>query len=126
MPLAPSPVPTTATQAATVPQVLAELTAEQWALWRHHPVSALLLERYLPDFKQGLERDTLNAWLAGNLKLTGEADARGILHCIEMIVGLSLDQVRVFYGMYSFEEEKRRQDAVKQPPGRSTDRWQFP
>lgn len=91
------------------PAALAELTVEQWALWRHHPVSALLLERYMPDFRSALERDTLNAWLAGNLTLQGEQDARGLIHCSQMIENLSLDQVRAFYGLPTFREQVERE-----------------
>ena len=82
-----------------MPQLLRELSPEQWNLWRHHPVTELLLTRYLPEFRRGLERQTLNGWMAGMLSLANEQEARGYLLTAHMIENLSLDHLRVFYGV---------------------------
>lgn len=98
-----------------VPQELAELSAEQWAIWRRHPVSALVMERYLPAFRRALERQTLDTWLAGKLSLQVEQDARGLIHCAQMIEGLGLDHVRVFYGLETLREKTEREEAAARP-----------
>jgi len=82
-----------------VPPLLHELSPEQWNLWRHHPITELLLTRYLPDFRRGLERQTINGWMAGLLSLANEQEARGYLLTAHMIENLSLEHLRVFYGM---------------------------
>ena len=81
------------------PALLAELGPEQWALWRRHPISALLLQHYLPDFRAALEQQAVNGWLSGNLSLNAEQEARGYLLAAHLIESLSLDQVRAFYGL---------------------------
>lgn len=81
------------------PTLLWELSPEQWALWRRHPVTALLLDRYLPDMRAALERQVLNAWTSGQLSLNAEQEARGHLLASHMVEGLTLDHVREFYGV---------------------------
>jgi len=91
---------------AEVPAVLLEISPEQFNLWRRHPVSALLLERYLPDFRAALERNALNAWLGGNLSLTAEQEARGYILTTHLLENLRVDQVREFYGLPAWEDKK--------------------
>ena len=86
------------------PPELAELTPEQWALWRQHPVSQLLLRRYLPDWRGALERQTLTGWVYGRLSLNAEQEARGYLLAINLIEGLGLNQVREFYGIGPWQQ----------------------
>ena len=106
--LIPSPAPTAETK-AEAPPLLAELTPEQFQLWRRHPVSALLLERFLPDFRRALERDAVGGWLNNRLSLIAEQEVRGRLLAFNEIEQLSLGAMRVFYGLpEKSEEDKRR------------------
>ena len=103
MPLAPyqPQVRTTATPEPgqeMVPQELEELTAEQWALWRHHPVSALVLA-FLRDRAGTLEREMLGRWKAGQCRLSDEMEARGRVMELQEVADLSLDAMRTFYGV---------------------------
>ena len=79
------------------PAHLAELTPEQFSLWRHHPVTALVLGRFLPDYRTALERILLNLWLAGNLTLSQEQQFRGQLLATEFVGNLDLATLRAFY-----------------------------
>lgn len=81
------------------PPLLDELSPEQWAMWRRHPVTALVLERYLPDFRAELERATLDGWMSGQLTLAHEQQCRGHLLGARQMENLSLELIRVFYGM---------------------------
>ncbi len=67
-----------------------------------------MLQRYLPDFRAALERQTLNGWTGGSLTLQAEQEARGYLLTLFLIENLSLDQVRVFYGLDSVADERER------------------
>ena len=77
--------------------LLAELNPQQWALWRQHPVSKVLL-RDLGDYGRELRRRVLEDWEAGRLTLAEEQERRGRLGCLSDVLGLSLDDVREFYG----------------------------
>ena len=88
------------------PAILAELSPEQFNLWRRHPVSALLLERYLPDFRAALERNALNAWLGGNLSLNAEQEARGYILTTHLLENLHVEQIREFYGLQPWEDQQ--------------------
>src|SRR5271155_2136315 len=73
--------PQPAAQATTpvVPQILAELSPQQFQAWRHHPVTRLLLQDYLPAWRASRERQVLNAWLSGNTDLITQQVVRGQL-----------------------------------------------
>lgn len=79
--------------------MLDELGPEQFAQWKRHPVTAMVLERYLPDLRTAMERETLDAWLNGNLSLVQEQQVKGTLLGAYLLETLSLDKVRVFYGL---------------------------
>lgn len=107
MPIQPKPTPRrpqiqpeTVTAAGTeVPQLLSELTAEQFGLWRQHPVTQTVLQRFLPHFRGSLQQGVINSWLAGSLSLQVEDEARGYIKSLQMIEDLTLDQMRIFYGV---------------------------
>lgn len=80
-----------------MPPLLRELTPEQWALWKRHPVTALVMERYLPDFRRSMEQQVLHNWLDGHLTLQLEQQARGYILGAYLIEALSLQQVMGFY-----------------------------
>lgn len=68
-------------------------------MWRRHPITDLVIRRYLPDFRGALERSALNSWLGGTLSLNAEQEARGHLIAAHLIENLDLATVRVFYGL---------------------------
>ena len=86
-------------QGRTVPPLLAELTPEQWGLWLRHPVTALLLDRYLPDLRHDIEVEVVYAW--ANMRMTPEYEnqMRAVLAGAQFVEGLSLAKVRGFYGL---------------------------
>ena len=86
------------------PPLLAELAPEQFHQWRRHPVTELLLARYLPDFRHSLERIALNGWEAGTLSLQQEQVIRGHILAAAMLTELTLDGVRQFYGLAPWVE----------------------
>lgn len=68
-------------------------------MWLHHPITRIVMQHYLPDFRTALERQTVDAWMNGRTTLKDEQEARGYLLTIALIERLNLDQVRVFYGL---------------------------
>ena len=86
-------------QGLQAPDLLAELTPEQWGLWRRHPITQLVLERYLPDFRMILERTVMDAWTGGKITLNAEQEARGRLLTTRFVEELNLPTVREFYGV---------------------------
>lgn len=96
------------------PPGLEELTQEQFALWRQHPVSALLLRHFLPDYRKGMIGATVANWVAGRLSLNAEQEARGYILTLDLFETLTVDKIRTFYGLMTFErqaEAERRQKA---------------
>lgn len=79
------------------PELLLELGQAQWAQWLHHPVTDLLLRRFLPDYRRALERHTLDRWTNGHLTLNAEQEARGYLLVMKMIEDLTLDELKRWY-----------------------------
>lgn len=68
----------------------------------------MVLGRYLPDFRAALERQALNGWVNGTLSLAAEQEARGYLLTVHLVETLSLDQVRVFYGLDTVRDQAER------------------
>ena len=103
MPLPPyqprQPVPAPETGTPRLPPLLHELSPEQWNLWKRHPVTALVLERYLPDFRASLERQILEAWLVNNVSLAQQESVKGHLLGAHQRETLTLDHLRSFYDM---------------------------
>ena len=81
------------------PRLLAELSNEQWGAWRHHPVTQMLMNRYLPDLRVALEREALNRWIAGKLQLSAENEIRARMLAIAEIENLGLAGILHFYGV---------------------------
>lgn len=93
---------------------MAELSTDQFNLWRRHPVTELVLDRYLADFSKTLERGVLEAWLMGNLSLQVEQDARGHIHLIRHVQTMRLQALRAFY---SVENEAELAAQVRRDSG---------
>ena len=91
-----------------VPGELAEVSPNQWALWRNHPLSVIFFRKYLPDFRRALERQTMDRWIGGGLSLAFEQEARGYLLAINLLENGGLDDVRQFYGMDSARDQGER------------------
>ncbi len=73
-----------------------DVTEQDFNLWRHHPVTALVL-RYLADYREALIVDHVAAWQAGNLDPTRDAEIRGrVISCAEL-AELKLDAIAQFY-----------------------------
>jgi hypothetical protein len=78
---------------------VAELAPEQFSLWRHHPITELILTQYLPHFAHAIEQQVIAGWKAGVLTLQVEQQARGYVMGAELISNVSLAQIRQFYGV---------------------------
>ena len=73
-----------------------DATAEDFNLWRHHPVTALVL-RYLADYREALIVAHVAAWQAGNIDPTRDGEIRGrVISCGEL-AELKLDAIAQFY-----------------------------
>lgn len=109
MPLEPSEtssktkLPTQAETETETPALMLELTADQFGLWRRHPVTELVLDRYFNDFLATLEHGVISSWLAGNLSLQVEQDARGYIHALRHIQALRLGELRQFWSVQPSE-----------------------
>jgi hypothetical protein len=66
-----------------------------------------VLERFLPDYRRGLERLTLDRLTKGGMTMTAIEEARGYLLSFEMIEKLTLDQVRNWYQIDEYIEAQR-------------------
>jgi hypothetical protein len=88
-----------ATEQQEVPKLLDELAPEQFAAWRHHPVTKLVFDHYLVDFRANLERGILNSWLAAKLTLQAEQESKGHILASHMVQSLTLDHILTFYNM---------------------------
>lgn len=82
------------------PHLLTELAPEQFNVWRHHPVTRLVFDDYLDGLAFRIEVQVLNSWLAGNLKLLEEGEARGRLLAYRLLVqNLNLPSIREEFGL---------------------------
>ena len=82
-----------------VPPLLRELSPEQWAMWKRHPVTDLIFGRYLPDFRASLERQILEAWLVNGASLAQQEQGKGHLLGAHQMEAMTLDQLRLFYDL---------------------------
>lgn len=78
--------------------ILAEASPEQWAQWRHHPMTRLLFG-YLASYRDQVTQTMLHEWRRGSLKLTTEDAARGRLEAVDEVIGLRFDAIDTFFGV---------------------------
>lgn len=86
-----------------------ELSAEQFALWRQHPVSKLVFDAYLRDYADRYLRMVTDAWLSGALTLSDENVKRGQIQTFQELIEVRLQHLRSFYGI----EAPRIEDAPR-------------
>ena len=79
------------------PAGLVELTPEQWAMWRQHPVTRVF-HQFLRDYQQTVQQAVLGQWAKG-ASLADEREARGRWLAAGEMVELSLDAVKKAYGV---------------------------
>lgn len=84
---------------------MAELTAEQFGQWRRHPVTELVIDRYITDFLRTLTDGVTESWLAGNLTLQVEQDARGYIHAMRHLQQMRLPDLRHFWNIEPLPSE---------------------
>src|SRR5271168_1350448 len=91
--------PQPAAQATTpvVPQILAELSPQQFQAWRHHPVTQLLLQDYLPAWRAARGKELLNAILGGSADVPTQQRVRGEILMAIGIEDISLETLRHFW-----------------------------
>ena len=82
-----------------VPPLLAELSPQQFQAWRHHPVTRLLLQDYLPAWRAARGKELLNAILGGNADLATQQRVRGEILFSIGLEDLTLDTLRYFWGV---------------------------
>lgn len=73
-----------------------KLSSEDYALWRHHPVSKVFLQ-FMSDYANTLEREALDRWRSGTLKLIDEQEMRGRVLTLRELTELPLEAVKAFY-----------------------------
>lgn len=72
------------------------ISSDEYNLWRHHPVSKIFL-KYVEDFASILEREALERWRSGSLKLVDEQEMRGRVLTLREIVDLPFEAINQFY-----------------------------
>ena len=77
---------------------LAALGDQQLHLWRHHPVSQVVLQ-YLRDFSVAVEVKLLADWRAGSLSLAAEQEMRGRVLAWRDVADLEIGALRAFYSV---------------------------
>lgn len=89
-----------------------ELKAVEYQEWRHHPVTKCFL-LYLAHHSLSFQREALDRWRAGNLKLVEEQELRGRIATLEELCALDLGDIQRFYGKQSAPEAARQ--SARQP-----------
>lgn len=84
-------------QAAQAPDLLLEMSHLQFQQWRHHPVTQMLLQGFLPAWRKARGQQVLNAWLAGNQDLATQQVVRGQILGCHFLEDLTLATIREFY-----------------------------
>lgn len=80
------------------------VTESDYQLWRHHPITKIYLQ-FIADFGATLEREAMERWRVGSLKLVDEQEIRGrVVACTEM-AELSFESIRSFYEGEKVEDE---------------------
>ena len=72
------------------------LSAAEFQMWRHHPVSKVIL-RFLERYRRASQELLLRGWQTGSLRLVDEQEARGRWLAIEDILNLEWESIRAFY-----------------------------
>lgn len=89
------------------PPLLLELTPEQFNQWRRHPVSALILEQWLPECQRRSEVDLLNIVMGGNTNPAALSNVRGELLACLLLQTMTLDKIRAAYGLLGWAEARK-------------------
>lgn len=89
------------------PHLVRELTADQFGQWRRHPVTELVLDKWIDDFLLTLQDGVLASWLAGNLSLQVEQDSRGYIHALKHLQGMRLPDLQFFWNVPPEERADR-------------------
>lgn len=82
---------------------VADLKELDFAHWKHHPVTKVVMQ-FLTDNRKMLLEELLGSWEVGNLELLMEKEIRGRSLLIQEIVGLELNHIKTFYGVVDAAE----------------------
>lgn len=77
---------------------LAEISPQQFQLWRHHPLTAVFLQ-FLADYRVSLADVVMMRWLAGNGSLQQQEETRGQIRALDDIQVLGVHSIKRFYGL---------------------------
>jgi hypothetical protein len=95
---------------APAPAALQGITEQDYLLWRHHPVTRLLLS-YLRDYRADLVLAAQERWLAGELALATEHEMKGRVNSLAELADLPFAAIATFYRQLAQAEEE--QDAAQ-------------
>jgi hypothetical protein len=73
------------------------ITEQQYALWKHNPVTVVVRE-FLRAYKRRIEQEHLERWAAGNDDPKLEARALGVCIFAEEFLGLEFASLAKAYG----------------------------
>lgn len=82
-----------------IPPLVQELSPQQFQQWRHHPVTHMLLQEYLPQWVEARKQQVIDAWLNGNQDLPSQNVVRGQIMAYLAISTMTLADIRHFYGL---------------------------
>ena len=95
---------------APPPPHLQELRPTDWAAWRRHPCSTILAQ-YLLDSSVQAQREALALLLARKLDETRQAELRAKIILCGDIAEITLDEIKIHYGLETEAERKEREEA---------------
>jgi hypothetical protein len=72
------------------------VTREDYQLWRHHPVTKLVLQ-YMADFQTALEKRAVGKWLGGSLNLAEDQEIRARINTLIELGELPFEAIESFY-----------------------------
>lgn len=89
------------------PPLLDELTPEDWGRWLQHPITAMVLNTYLPAEREMRTRFMLDQWLSGALPLAASEMHRGIMVMSIFMERIRLDDVRAFWHLPAWNDRSQ-------------------
>lgn len=96
-------------EAPPKPPVVDGITAQDFALWRHQPVTKMFL-KYLNDRQADFTAGVMERWLGGEIELSTAHEARGFAKCLGEVVGTRLTDVDLFYKQLQMLNNEGAQD----------------
>lgn len=100
-------------EAPPKPPVVDGITAPDFALWRHQPITKMFLQ-YLADRRADFVAGVADQWLGAELELSTAHEARGFAKCLGEIRSTKLVDIFTFYEQLKMLEQQGAGDGGEQ------------